>query len=64
MVAKVEWHQGDLFQRVGFIVTNLSARADNVVTFYNGRGIAEQLISSKYANNSLYYNEQRIGNEL
>ena len=24
VVAKVEWHQGELFPRVGFIVTNLS----------------------------------------
>jgi len=52
VVAKVEWHQGDLFPRVGFIVTNMSARADNVVKFYNGRGIAEQWIKEgKYALN-------------
>ena len=25
VVAKVEWHQGELFPRVGFIVTNMSA---------------------------------------
>jgi hypothetical protein len=30
VVAKVEWHQGDLFPRVGFIVTNMSAKAVNV----------------------------------
>lgn len=52
VVAKVEWHQGDLFPRVGFIVTNMSAKADNVVKFYNGRGIAEQWIKEgKYALN-------------
>jgi len=52
VVAKVEWHQGDLFPRVGFIVTNMSARADRVVRFYNGRGIAEQWIKEgKYALN-------------
>jgi len=44
VVAKVEWHQGDLFPRVGFIVTNLSAKAEGVVQFYNKRGIAEQWI--------------------
>jgi len=44
VVVKVEWLQGDLFPRVGFIVTNMSARADRVVRFYNGRGIAEQWI--------------------
>jgi hypothetical protein len=43
-VAKVEWHQGELFPRVGFIVTNLSRSDDAVVKFYNGRGTAEQWI--------------------
>ncbi len=32
----------DLFPRVGFVVTNLRAKAEGVVAFYNGRGIAEQ----------------------
>ena len=50
MVAKVEWHEGELFPRVGFIVTNLSAQAEGVVHFYNGRGTAEQWIKEgKYA---------------
>jgi len=41
-----------LFPRVGFIITNLSSRADKVVKFYNGRGIAEQWIKEgKYALN-------------
>jgi len=44
VVAKVEWHQGELFPRMGFIVTNLNKRAQNVVKFYNGRGTAEQWI--------------------
>ena len=44
VVAKVEWHQGELFPRVGFIVTNLSKHSKNVVKFYNGRGTAEQWI--------------------
>ena len=44
VVAKVEWHQGELFPRVGFIVTNLSRSAEGVVKFYNGRGTAEQWI--------------------
>ena len=52
VVAKVEWHQGDLFPRVGFIVTNMSAGSESVVHFYNGRGIAEQWIKEgKYALN-------------
>jgi hypothetical protein len=44
VVAKVEWHRGELFPRVGFIVTNLSWRSKRVVRFYNGRGSAEQWI--------------------
>jgi hypothetical protein len=31
VVAKVEWHQGELYPRVGFIVTNLARTADRVV---------------------------------
>jgi len=42
VVAKVEWQQGDLFPRVGFIVTSMSAKAEGVVRFYNRRGITEQ----------------------
>ena len=52
VVAKVEWHRGELFPRVGFIVTNLSAKPEGVVHFYNGRGTAEQWIKEgKYALN-------------
>jgi hypothetical protein len=42
--AKIEWHKGELFPRVGFIVTNLRRRSWRVVDFYNGRGTAEQWI--------------------
>jgi hypothetical protein len=50
VVAKVEWHQGELFPRVGFIVTDMSAKAKNVVRFYNRRGKCEQWIKEgKYA---------------
>ena len=44
VVAKVEWHAGELFPRVGFIVTNLNKHSKNVVKFYNCRGTAEQWI--------------------
>jgi hypothetical protein len=44
VVAKVEWHQGELYPRVGFIVTNLKRPNERVVEFYNGRGTAEQWI--------------------
>ena len=48
----MEWHQGELFPRVGFIVTNMTAGPEGVVRFYNGRGTAEQWIKEgKYALN-------------
>lgn len=50
IVAKVEWHQGELFPRVGFIVTNLQRKPSNVTRFYNQRGCCEQWIKEgKYA---------------
>ncbi len=44
VVAKVEFHAGELFPRVGFIVTNLETDSRAVVRFYNKRGTAEQWI--------------------
>jgi hypothetical protein len=40
----VELHFGELFPRVGFIVTNLETDSRAVVRFYNKRGTAEQWI--------------------
>jgi Transposase DDE domain group 1 len=53
VVAKVEWHLGELYPRVGFIVTNLSRPAERVVAFYNNRGTAEQWI--KEGKNSIMW---------
>ena len=44
VVAKVEWHPGELYPRVGFIVTNMARRAGNAIAFYNKRGTCEQWI--------------------
>jgi DDE family transposase len=44
VVANVEFHAGELFPRVGFIVTNLETNSRGVVRFYNKRGTAEQWI--------------------
>ena len=44
VVAKVEWHPGELYPRVGFIIANLARPAERVVAFYNQRGTAEQWI--------------------
>jgi hypothetical protein len=52
VIAKIEWHAGELFPRVGFFVTNLRWHSKNVVKFYNKRGTAEQWIKEgKYALN-------------
>src|SRR6266699_1084180 len=44
VIAKVEWYPGELYPRVGFIVTNMSRSAERVVAFYNKRGTCEQCI--------------------
>jgi hypothetical protein len=44
VVAKVEFHAGELFPCVGFIVTNLDLPSRAVVRFYDKRGTAEQWI--------------------
>src|SRR5919106_1013274 len=44
VIAKVEWHPGELYPRVGFIVTNMSRPAERVVAFYHKRGTCEQWI--------------------
>src|ERR687883_1398653 len=50
VVAKVEWHPGELYPRVGLdplrgsSVTNMRRPAERVVAFYNQRGTAEQWI--------------------
>ena len=44
IVAKVEHPRGELFPRVGFIVTSMVLPSRSVVRFYNKRGTAEQWI--------------------
>lgn len=44
VVAKVEWHVGELFPQANFIVTNLKWSSKRVVKFYNKRGTAENWI--------------------
>ena len=52
VIAKVEWHPGERFPRVGFIVTNRSAGPEGGVHCSNGSGTAEQGIKEgKYALN-------------
>ena len=44
VVCKIEWHSGELFPRVGFIVTNSRLPKAKVVKVYNGRGDVENRI--------------------
>jgi hypothetical protein len=44
VVCKIEWHAGELFPRVGFIVTNSKLSPEKVVRVYNGRGDVENRI--------------------
>lgn len=44
MVAKIEWHAGELFPRIGSIVTDSKLLAAKVVKVYNGRGDVENRI--------------------
>ena len=53
IVAKVEHHQGELFPRVGFIVTSMSLPSRSVVRFYNKRGTAEQVDQGRQAGDAL-----------
>src|SRR5437867_3762563 len=57
IVAKVEHYVGELFPRVGFIVTNLRLPNRAVVRFYNKRGAARPRNGSKRAS------RRRIGRD-
>jgi hypothetical protein len=52
VIAKVEWHPGELYPRVGFIVTNMTRPAERVVAFYNKRGTCEQWIKGERVRSS------------
>lgn len=50
VIAKIEWHPGELFPKVGLIVTSMPMDPDWLLCFYNQRGTAEQHIKEgKYA---------------
>jgi hypothetical protein len=44
VVCKIEWHVGELFPHVGFIVTNSNVEAERVITIYNRRAEIENRI--------------------
>lgn len=47
VVAKSEWHDGELFPRIGFIATNSKLPAAKIVKVYNGRGDVENRIKER-----------------
>ena len=55
VVCKVEWHNDELFPRMGFIVTNSTLHAWQVVRAYNGRANVENRI--KEAKNTLRWDK-------
>jgi hypothetical protein len=55
VVCKIEWHNDELFPRVGFIVTNSTHPAWKVVKVYNGRANVENRI--KEAKNTLRWDK-------
>ena len=63
VVAKVEHHLGELFPRVGFIVSNMTLPSRSVVRFYNKRGTAEQWIKS-WSLTSLQHRLMKTGGRL
>jgi hypothetical protein len=62
VIAKIEWHPGELFPKVGFIVTNMPMDPDWVVRFYNQRGTAEQHLLGTLLRNTLPGNASRKAN--
>ncbi len=44
VIAKVEWHPGELYPRVGFIVPHMTRPPENVDAFYNQRRTCVQWI--------------------
>jgi len=44
VVAKIDWYRGELFPRIGFVVTNSRLSAGKVVKVYNGRAEIENRI--------------------
>ena len=61
VIARVEWHPGELFPRVGLVVTNLPMAPEDVIRFYNQRGTAGQHIKQgKHAINWTRLSRKRL----
>ncbi len=55
VVCKIEWRVGELFLRMGFIVTNSHLEVERLITIYNGRIEIENRI--KEGNNTLRWDK-------
>ena len=55
VAAKIKWHQGELFPRIGFVVTNSRLPAGKVIKIYNGRAEIENRI--KVGKNTLRWDK-------
>jgi hypothetical protein len=55
VVAKIEWHRGELFPRIGFVVTSSRLPAGKVIKVYNGRAEIENRI--KEGKNTLHWDK-------
>ncbi len=58
VVAKIEWRRGELFPRIGFVVTNSRLPAGKVIKVYNGRGDVENRI--KEGKNTLRWDQDQL----
>ena len=47
VVVKIEWHRGELFHRIGFVVTNSRLPGGKVIKVYNGRAEIENRIKDR-----------------
>ena len=60
VIAKVEWHPGDLFPRVGFVVTNMPMKPDWIISFYNRLSTAFHRFEVPARSTPLHYEAQPL----
>jgi len=58
VVCKIEWHVGEIFPRMGFIVTNSNLEAEQVIIIYNSRAEIENRI--KEGKNTLRWDKTNL----
>jgi hypothetical protein len=62
VVAKIEWHAGELFPRVGFIVTNLNQHSKNVVNLRANKPIdAKKLPDTQHPRRKAERRSRNVG---